>query len=463
MALITYTNAGWDYMKRAAALLPLLSLGIGSSCLLRGDSYTFSLIPDDGNISGAPGDTIGWGYSITNDSTTDWLLATNLNADSFAYGTPTLLFDFPEVAPGATVTELFDPIGMTGLYEDVLNASAPNGAVDSGEFDLSAQWYNGDPFNGGTYIADAVDTDASYSATVTSANAVPEPSTFALMGTEITLVIGWWVFRRRRLRATVGRIFALVISMVLLGSAIASAQEDPLAAKREKLDDPGITHQQADDILKELREIRQLLEKQARPSGQFQPQPMHEVPQTGTLKLDGGFSLGSSDAPITIVEFTDYQCPFCRQFESTTLAELRKRYVDTGAVRFVVRDFPLVAAHPDAMRAAEAARCAADQDRFWPMHDLLFGDPTKLSPADLLDSAKSLKLDADAFGSCLKSGKHALEIQNDLQVASALQINGTPAFVIGKAKADELSGSIVIGAQPLSVFEAKLKEAETAR
>jgi hypothetical protein len=172
-------------------LIPLLFAAISPSLLLGSDVYMFSTIPGDGNISGAPGATIGWGYSITNESTTDWLLATNLNADSFAFGTPTLLFDFPEVAPGATVTEVFDPIGLTGLYEDVLNDPVPDGSVDSGDFVLSAQWYTGDPFNGGTFIADALDTDAAYSATVTSSSSTPEPSSFALLASGIIAIIGW--------------------------------------------------------------------------------------------------------------------------------------------------------------------------------------------------------------------------------------------------------------------------------
>ena len=155
---------------------------------------------------------------------------------------------------------------------------------------------------------------------------------------------------------------------------------------------------------------------------------MPQVPQTGKLRLEGGYSLGSSDAPVTIVEFTDYQCPYCRAFESTTFAEIRKKYVDTGKVRFVVRDFPLVDMHPDAMQAAEAAHCAGDQQKFWPMHDALFSDASKLGKNGLIDSAESLKLDMEVFRSCLESGKHKLEIQNDQQVASSLQINGTPSF-----------------------------------
>jgi hypothetical protein len=166
--------------------------------LVADDIYTFSVIPADGNISGAPGATIGWGYSITNESTTDWLLATNLDADSFAYGTPMLLFDFPEVAPGATVMEAFDPIGGTGLYEDILNASAPPGSIDSGNFVLSAQWYDGDPFNGGHLIADAIDSSTAYTATVSGgASSAPEPDSVLLL---LTALVAIGAVKAKRLR-----------------------------------------------------------------------------------------------------------------------------------------------------------------------------------------------------------------------------------------------------------------------
>jgi protein-disulfide isomerase len=253
------------------------------------------------------------------------------------------------------------------------------------------------------------------------------------------------------------RCAALILTLALFGFSTASAQQGPPPSDDVK--DSGITRQQADEILNELRAIRQLLEKQNRP-GPSQLPRMPEVPQTGKLRLEGGYSLGSNDAPVTIVEFTDYQCPYCRQFESTTFTELRKKYIDTGKVRFVVRDFPLVEAHPNAMRAAEAAHCAGDQGQFWPMHDALFSDASKLEKNGLIDSAESLELDMGAFRSCLESGKHKLEIQNDQQVAASLQINGTPSFLVGKAVGEEVSGAIIVGAQPFSVFEAKLKEVE---
>jgi hypothetical protein len=165
----------------------LAAAGFGLASPLLADSITFDLIPSIGAVSGPPGSTVGWGYSITNNSLLDWFLATNLNSDSFSDGTPNLIFDFPEVAPGTTVTEDFDPVNSIGLYELMWDLSAPVGFVNSGNFTLSGQWYDGDPFNGGNYIADAPDTLLPYSATVTS-TAAPEPSSLVLLAFAITFI-----------------------------------------------------------------------------------------------------------------------------------------------------------------------------------------------------------------------------------------------------------------------------------
>jgi protein-disulfide isomerase len=215
--------------------------------------------------------------------------------------------------------------------------------------------------------------------------------------------------------------------------------------------EPGITRKQADDILNELRQIRLLLEAQNK-----------TAPVTGRVRFDTGFSMGSADAPLAIVEFTDYECPFCRQFESTTFNEIRKQYIDTGKVRFVVRDFPL-SNHPHAFPAAEAAHCAADQGKFWPMHDALFNDSAQLVQKRLIDHAEALKLEMDVFRSCLQTGKHKVEIESAIQIGTALQVQGTPSFLIGKIVGEEVVGTLTMGALPFSAFEAKLKEAEKAQ
>jgi len=160
-----------------------LSLLMGIA-LLGTPSYgaiLFGLVPSDGVVAGPPGSLVGWGYSLTNDSLTDWFLTVNLNADSFANGTPAVLFDFPVVGPGATIAVPFDPLAATGLYQLTWDAGAPDGFVNSGNFVLSGQWWDGDPFNGGSFLFDEPDINLPYSATVTGSSDIPEPSASLLV------------------------------------------------------------------------------------------------------------------------------------------------------------------------------------------------------------------------------------------------------------------------------------------
>jgi hypothetical protein len=140
------------------------------------DSYTFSLIPADGAVAGPPGSTVGWGYSIINTSPSDWLVTTALSSDAFLNGTPAAIFDFPDLGPGVTGTVPFDPIAPAGLFELTWDITAPVGFVNSGSFDLSAEFWSGDPLAGGVFVASAPDTLAPYTATVT-----PEPPTLVLL------------------------------------------------------------------------------------------------------------------------------------------------------------------------------------------------------------------------------------------------------------------------------------------
>ena len=110
----------------------------------------------------------------------NWFVSTDLNFGSFSGGTPTLLFDFPDLAPGDTATEAFDPVNGIGLFELQWDPAAPIGFVNSGNFVLSGEWWDGDPLNGGSFIADALDSSTAYAAKVTSDNSVPEPSTLWL-------------------------------------------------------------------------------------------------------------------------------------------------------------------------------------------------------------------------------------------------------------------------------------------
>jgi protein-disulfide isomerase len=224
----------------------------------------------------------------------------------------------------------------------------------------------------------------------------------------------------------------------------------PLAA-----DDPGITRQQADDILNELRQIRQLLEKQAKQAPPAQDGA--EQPTRASVNLEGANSMGSKDAAVVMVEFTDYQCPFCQRFHLTTFPEIKKNYIDTGKVRFYSRDLPLDF-HANALRAAQAARCAGDQGQFWQMRDVMGINADKLEMDNLVKFAQDLKLDGAAFRGCVESEKYKSAVQKDIAEAMRIGANGTPAFVVGKSTPNGVDGELVIGAMPYSVFDEKLKD-----
>jgi protein-disulfide isomerase len=237
------------------------------------------------------------------------------------------------------------------------------------------------------------------------------------------------------------RIAACAALPLLLPGAPALAQE------------PGITRQQAEEILQELRQIRQLLERQ-------QQQPPAGPPAKIKMNLQGAQMLGSKDAPITMVEFTDYQCPFCQAFHTQTFGELKKNFIDTGKVRFYSRDLPLDSMHPNAMRAAEAGRCAAEQGDFWKLRDVMGNHPDKLDLDSLLADAGFLKMDVAAFRTCVVSEKYKDAVQADVMEAMRIGADGTPAFVIGKSTAEGLEGDLVVGAHPYSTFDLKLRSLE---
>jgi len=179
------------------------------------------------------------------------------------------------------------------------------------------------------------------------------------------------------------------------------------------------------------------------------------VKPTGTsrveVSVDDDTIKGNPNAPVTIVEFSDFQCSFCARFYEQTLLQLRQQYIDTGKVKFVYRDFPL-GNHEYAQKAAEATECADDQGKFWEMHDLLF-ETGLLAPSDLKQHAVTLGLDTTEFNECLDSGKYTGEVQKDLKDGQAAGVQGTPSFFI--------NGVLLRGAQPFSAFQ-QVIEAELA-
>jgi protein-disulfide isomerase len=175
--------------------------------------------------------------------------------------------------------------------------------------------------------------------------------------------------------------------------------------------------------------------------------PTATVIQRVTVSTDGEPSIGPDDAPITIVEFSDYQCPYCTAWYEQTFSQLLASYPDQ--IRFVYRDLPLPM-HPEAVPAAEAADCAGEQGAYWKYHDALFSDQYTLGRAAYEQYATDLGLDIVAFKACLDDHRYQAEIQADAADAAKLGLNGTPSFVI--------NGRIVVGALPFASFKSIIDE-----
>ena len=184
-------------------------------------------------------------------------------------------------------------------------------------------------------------------------------------------------------------------------------------------------------------------------------------PATAKVAITGAPTLGRADAPVTIVEFSDFECPFCQRHFTQTWPEIKRDYVDTGKVRYVFLDFPLEQIHFKARKAAEAAHCAAEQGKFWEMHDLLFAQNGNLDVGQYGNYAKKLGLEAFAFDLCLGSGKQSAVINRNLASGTSVGINATPSFIITKTERGDIvsGGNLITGAQPYQQFREAIEQA----
>ena len=194
------------------------------------------------------------------------------------------------------------------------------------------------------------------------------------------------------------------------------------------------------------------------PQAAAQPQQ----PTKGVVTVDDDPVLGDKNAPITIVEFSDYECPFCKRHFDETLPQLVKNYVDTGKVKIVYRDFPLSFHDPMATKEAVAANCAREQGgdkKYFEFHDEIFKRTTSngngLNDEKIQTIAKDLGLNTGKFSTCLSNQAQADEVKKDIADGTAAGASGTPTFVIGKTTSNgEVDGDLVVGAQPFSAFQA---------
>ena len=237
-----------------------------------------------------------------------------------------------------------------------------------------------------------------------------------------------------------GIIAAIAIATFLGGYSLGSLDNS----------DSGVSNEELKEILSDI---------QVAPAPQPAQAPSQpSAPAIFRVSLDDDPVKGDPNAPVTVIEFSDFQCPFCSRFYQQTLSQIEKDYIDTGKVKFVYRDLPLDSIHPNARPAHIAAECADEQGKFWDYHDVLFdkqSEWSRLPAADLQSTlnqyASDLGLQSSSFENCLKSEKIADEVNKDTLDAARLGATGTPAFYIGNEKDGFIKLS---GAQPYPRFQA---------
>jgi len=245
--------------------------------------------------------------------------------------------------------------------------------------------------------------------------------------------------------------FPAAAVLLVLATALPSLAQSPdLTTLRT---DVTTLQKELEVVKRELQEIRDLLRERA-------GAPPAEARRIVLSLGDGPFE-GAPDARVTLVEFTDYQCPFCARHQRDTMPRLQEAYIKTGKLKYVVRDFPLESIHPAAAKAAEAAHCASEGGKFWEMHVRLFANARALGADDLVQHAEALDLDSQAFRRCLEDGKYASRVRQAQAEGERAGVRGTPAFFLGLTgpNGDKITAVTTIrGAQPFAKFEEAIEK-----
>jgi len=247
---------------------------------------------------------------------------------------------------------------------------------------------------------------------------------------------------------------ATVSFLALISLSPPQNPQDEVAALRREVQ--ALREQQA-QMQRELQAIKNFLQSLIQP----RQQAGNEMPGIidATIPTAGEPAMGSATAQVTVMEVSDYHCPFCRRQTQQMFPQLQSEYINTGKVRYLFVDYPIAQLHPQAHRAHEAAACAGDQGKFWEMHASLFTQPPSKSDSDLNAQAKNLGLDIAAFGTCLSSGRHAGAVKESAARMEQLGIAGTPMTLIGLTPAPGQPMKVVkyvYGAKPYSEFKAAI-------
>jgi protein-disulfide isomerase len=233
-------------------------------------------------------------------------------------------------------------------------------------------------------------------------------------------------------------ILSLIFSIVALGLATYSTYA---------ISSLGVSASNTDDFDQKVRGVISDYVEEQREKAKQPPQPAEPV----EVSIDDDPVKGDEDAPVTIVEFSDYECPFCKKYYNETYDQIMENYVDAGKVKYVFRDFPL-AFHKNALPAANAAECVRDQagdDAYFIYHDKLFETSGGLGQENLIALAGEMDIDSEEFEACLTEGRFTDEINADMKAGQDYGARGTPAFFI--------NGRLLSGAQPFSAFETAIE------
>lgn len=244
------------------------------------------------------------------------------------------------------------------------------------------------------------------------------------------------------------------ILIVVLSFLVASFSTAVNAASTK--DELKALNSKVEAMQKDLDEIKKLLKETARaPAAPAAPAFKEQTVSVGNAPF-----MGQENAPVTLMEFSDYQCPYCARNYREVMPTLIKEYVDTGKLKFVMREKPIASLHRNAIGASLAALCANDQGKYWEMHNVMFENQRALTDENLKQYASNLGLDTKEFDQCLDSKKYAKQIDEDIVLATGLGISGTPGFILGVTDADDPDNAemskFIKGAQPLAVFKAAI-------
>jgi protein-disulfide isomerase len=261
-----------------------------------------------------------------------------------------------------------------------------------------------------------------------------------------------------RMKKLLPTMLSVVVGLLFAQSSFGQRQPTPEELQVLRKDVDTIKANQA-EIEKAVKEIKDLAARSGEPSGQPAPPPS---PDSIVLGLDDDPLMGDRKARLVLVEFSDFQCPFCARFASETLPEIRKDYIKTGKLKYVFRDFPITSAHKDAFKAALASGCALDQGKYWEMHDQLFENQAAFTTYNLIQRAETVGLNKEKFEKCLNDNEYANEVQNDFAEGLRAGVNQTPTFFLGLTEPNSPKVkvlAVIAGAKPYAVFKAAIDSA----